>query len=100
MTQITVVVTREDINTGKRSHNLDCPVALAFKRASGFYLVSVPGGAWVRCKRTVDDCLKGIDTFYSVPDEAMEFIDAFDQHEPVTPFTFTSDVITAEEAYA
>lgn len=75
---IQVRVMQRDIDRGHRSDCFKCPIALALKRAFprrefevGFGFVSFEKGPTI-----------------SLPTKAREFIDAFDNKQPVKPFTF------------
>lgn len=72
-----IEVTARDIEKGLPEDKCGCPVALAIRRATGLE-VSV----W--CSMSVKVGREYID----LPDEAEDFINRFDQGEPVQPFTF------------
>lgn len=82
--EITIHVTQEDIEKGRRDDVCWCPIALAAKRA-GLKGVEVDasqdankswGWLW-----TTNECFR-------LPKEAIDFISAFDSSEPVQPFSF------------
>lgn len=77
-----VVVTQEHIDKGKRCDGVRCPIALALDPIDG---ISVD---------TEEICLHGMGysgTDPKLPAEAVEFISAFDEGEPVQPFEFDID---------
>jgi hypothetical protein len=87
--ELTVEVTAEDIRLGKPSSNCKCAVALALNRIPGVSSAHVEfGGA------TVTYTLAGVtyDLAFNLPEQASDFITAFDQEEPVEPFTFTAEL--------
>lgn len=74
---ITVEVTQEDIDKGTCVDPWTCAIALALNRAAGTSSCSVG---------LSDATVEGVD--WVLPAEVGEFITAFDQREPVKPFTF------------
>ena len=89
---VIVSVTAEHITAGKREDCERCPIALAFAEI-------FPGAVYVddfACMITADD---GTEVEFDLPDEALEFIGAFDDGLPVAPFSFTvSPVVLVEVA--
>ena len=87
--KVRVEVMQEDIDNGAIS-NESCPIALAFRRATGaLHTVSVD------CFRidaldtaTSDDFPVSHFVFYPLPPEASQFVTSFDSHQPVRPFSF------------
>lgn len=78
---MTIQVTAEDISNGKPHRTSWCPVALAFRRATGgISSVSVN----LKSARQFDSHHKGWD----LPPEATNFIKRFDAGLPVEPFEF------------
>ena len=86
MDKVDIIVTQADIDQGEQCQAGTCPIALAAERTTGLN-VSV-GIATL----TLFDGNTMID--YTLPDEAVEFINKFDSHEglnTVEPFTFTAE---------
>jgi len=81
---VKVEVTAEDIMLGERQNRCHCPIALAVARA-------VPG-VYVGVGNRIVDLINNVD-FKQVylPKEAQEFIESFDNLEPVEPFSFVLD---------
>ena len=77
-----VEVTQEDINRGMPKVCDRCPIALAMRRAGCAFVYVEP--------HRVDWRRRGIlsGKYSSLPSEATRFIMAFDNAEPVQPFTF------------
>jgi hypothetical protein len=98
LTEVTVNVTQEHIDRGERNACAKCPVALAL-------LAAIPGAGmsdvyWGGADdEHVDACaIVWIDgkrkaLHLQLPQEASAFIAEFDDGLPVTPFTFTAEVI-------
>ncbi len=84
MSEIQIDVTRDDIDAGVQSHCYACPIALAFKRATGADLVEVDelGAGWYDIEAMTDRAV-------AIPDVAARFIHAFDAGRDVQPFSFT-----------
>lgn len=76
--KVTVEVTQADIDIGCKKDCLNCPVAVALERATG-KMWSVLG----TCARRPAEF-----EVYLLPESARQFIGAFDEGEPVKPFTF------------
>jgi hypothetical protein len=74
-----IEVTQEDINEGCQSSCMSCPIALAIARAYG-------------CAAEVGNVSVRVEGFggFRLPQEAINFIDQFDNHGPaaVAPFSF------------
>lgn len=84
--RVTVSVTAEHIAEGEREQCETCPVALAVKDAfPGALLVSVNG--W-----TIRICFRDRDVLVRLADEAGDWIAAFDNCCPVSPFTFEIEI--------
>lgn len=77
MTTVVIDVTEEDIRNGKFS-NFHCPIALAGTRALGRLCAVGLTTLWV---------YKTGQSGY-LPIEARDFVDAFDGHRNVQPFSF------------
>jgi hypothetical protein len=83
--QVTIEVTQADIDAGAGRHcggGGTCPVALAAKRVFGERFQWVPASGIE---------LKGL-AWVPLPQEARNFIRAYDCHREVKPITFTVDV--------
>jgi hypothetical protein len=82
--QVTVSVTAEDIGRGRKMDEDWCPVALAAKRA-------VPSWETGMC---VFAYFINIEGFFQIalPQQARDFIIAFDRYDPVEPLEFEIDV--------
>jgi hypothetical protein len=82
---ITISVTADDIAQGKQRDCRRCPIACAVRRAFPHAVVDVD-------EADINIWKSGLiaETFreYVLPDEAREFISAFDAGESVKPFTF------------
>lgn len=74
-----VVVKQEHISQGSRGSALYCPIAVALRDAG--------------CKNVIvgPDCAFVDDEDYELPEEAMAFIDAFDDGGEPGPITFTME---------
>ena len=89
---MTISVTQDHIRDGRRGGCSDCPIALALADATGIALCSVgycsyPGVfAWTPKDNGV------VSDRHSLPAAVEEFILAFDQLQPVSPFTFEFDL--------
>lgn len=78
--QLTIDVTAEDIRLGSPQHSCKCPIARAFKRATG-ETVQVGNGSV--SKQTKSGYLRT-----HLPWEARQFITLFDVGREVEPITF------------
>ena len=80
-----ITVTQEDIQHGERATTNFCPVALAIKQTIGpFWRVSViPNNVYFHHGIAKESRL--------LPQEATEFIQAFDADNIVAPFSFEID---------
>jgi len=90
---VTVTVTAEHIAAGRREDCERCPIALAVAEV-------FPGGPYVdefACIITAGD---GSETEFDLPDEAREFVEAFDNGQPTAPFTFTAELAVLAVAAA
>jgi hypothetical protein len=90
---VIVSVTTEHIAAGKREDCERCPIAPAFAEV-------FPGSPYIdefSCMITDDD---GTETEFDLPDEALEFIRAFDDGEDVAPFTFIATPAVTDGAAA
>jgi hypothetical protein len=87
MTTVTITVTAAHIAAGKRYECGDCPVAIAAAEVFG-------GTAYVDITLIVMTG-DGTETEFTLPDEALAFITAFDDAKPVAPFTFIAEEVTA-----
>lgn len=77
------------IAIGKRWSEEDGPISIAVERAlrlSPHGRVFVPGRTILVMDHLDDPRSR---RFYTLPDEAWEFVEAFDDGKPVRPFTFT-----------
>ncbi len=83
----TIEVTQDDIDHGTRGSCNTCPVARAIKRATGFHnLVSARNVLAYNRERSTRP------TAVNLPIEALRFINDFDCHHPVQPFSFELDL--------
>lgn len=82
--KVTVEVTQEDIDNSIWIHRTRCPVALAIARALGLQpgSVGVSIGQW---------CSPGL-RYRDLPDAAHSWYRAFDNGQPVKPFSFEIEV--------
>lgn len=83
-----VTVTERHISTGKAADCERCPVARAIADA-------IPGLAYIGVFAHGIDLQRSEDEdeiSAHTPDEVAEFIEAFDNGRPVSPFTFTLDI--------
>ena len=76
-----VEVTQEDIDAGKVDDGYACPLALAFQRKLDAVDINV--GCW--------SVFVGNEERYRTRQPARDFIQRFDDHEPVKPGTFIFD---------
>jgi hypothetical protein len=84
MALIHIDVTQNDINNGTPGLCASCPIAIAASRA-------MESGVRVGLVRIfLDDftCAAPYLSAGRMPPEALRFIDAFDHHQPVAPFSF------------
>lgn len=81
MSRVKISVTQDDINSGVRNACLDCPIALAIKRAGHIAKV---GSEVVYLPPNVRRAFRPT----SLPRSAQRFIRRFDQAKPVEPFNF------------
>lgn len=81
---VIVEVTAEDIAKGARAICTKCPIALAVQRCTGMLASARGSMAWL-CTTKFSD---GV-ALYDVPLEVADFMWAFDNANPVSPFTFT-----------
>ena len=74
-----IIVTKEDIQNGRRENPYLCPIARAIKRQCKYTGRRVSVGCRVATVnyRTLD-----------IPKSAQKFIDDFDNKKPVKPFSF------------
>ena len=77
-------VTRRDIDRGEQYSPEDCPIARAARRH--FRDVSVAWDALLAAGQLRPG--SSLEVRFELPDEAKEFIRAFDDGEDVHPFTF------------
>lgn len=82
MKTITVSVTQEDIEKGRRKEARSCPIALAARRAFKERPLAVDGWSIVlHADREDEQSLR-------LPRDAERRLDAFDEGDPMEPFTF------------
>ena len=75
-------VIQDDIHSGTRCNPATCPIALSIRRDYPNLTAHVSG------KEILIIGDKLLMSFIQLPDEAMSFVTAFDNEEPVTPITF------------
>lgn len=87
--EMKITVTQDHINNGKKVNPASCPIALAVKEL-GYSFVSV-GNTKCHFGQVID---AGYRTFL-LPEEAVEFVHAFDYNWPVNPFEFemTTEIV-------
>ena len=88
---MTISVTAENIAQGEPGKPCACPIALALER-EGFQRGMVmpdddDSDRWIAVWTTADDEDDGC----ALPPSAVAFARAFDENEPVEPFTFEID---------
>ena len=85
--QITISVTKEDIESGHPCNSSRCPVALAIQRAIN---VST---ACIRVTTTECEIMRehGLYEYCDLPASAKAFVKGFDNEKPGDPFTFTME---------
>lgn len=81
---MTVHVTQEDINSGIRTNCDSCPIAIAMHRILGEPVEVVWHSAYIG---SIGNCRT-----VSIPRVATTFIQDFDGHRPVSPFSFDIDL--------
>lgn len=86
---LAVEVTADDIRNGKRNDNCECPVALALKRLPGVEEVVVEIEYFQISYRLSGELY---DCSYRLPQEAADFITAFDFNQPVGPVEFGAEL--------
>jgi len=77
-------VTQDDIDFGEPHKPCDCPIALAIDR-------QWPGSLPYVNADGISLTIDGVEYDYYMPDIAVSFMDAFDDGDPVRPFSFTID---------
>lgn len=83
--KILIRVTQEDIDRGERRSCAECPVALAVRR----HFLGTPAFSFYE-NVEIDD---GKDRLIAgTPEIATNFMEAFDDGESVSPFSFTLDL--------
>jgi len=76
---VTVEVTQDDIDAGRKGYGRKCPVALAIARQAGWEYVYVsPLNLW-----------DGVNKTRPIPQAVRAFVLAYDAGQPVAPFSFT-----------
>ena len=91
MTRVRVSVTAEDIAQGTPYHSWGCPIAIAMTRALGHPVGVDEKWCWFVEKEGDVRHLHGL------PEAVQAFVRAYDQQQPVAPFSFTVFTVTAEE---
>ena len=86
MSTVTISVTAGHIAAGEREKCERCPVALAFLAALPRVDKAVVTGFGASLYRD------GVKTRLRLPDAASDFVGAFDNAEPVSPFEFAIDI--------
>lgn len=84
-----VVVTQKDIENGVPDRNMECPIALSLRRRLHSEDVRVYQSKF-SISYLIDD-VWATDVF-ELPSKAMNFIERFDDHQKVKPFTFEIDI--------
>lgn len=83
---ITVTVTQEDIDTGKRREPTECPIGLALQRRFKRPVIVGPGSIYVTKRGFLRNS-----TFYVPSPEMTRFIIDYDSRKPVSPSTLTME---------
>jgi hypothetical protein len=83
--ELVIEVTAGDIARGIAEDCEKCPIALAARRLHPTARVHVGG----ELAREIVTYWPGMSR-YDMPDEAVDFVTAFDKGAPVAPFTFTA----------
>lgn len=82
MSTITIEVTQEDIDAGRKGNCYLCPIALAAARV--FNLDVSVGASWLSVEAS-----NGAEVaMFKLPQAARTFVTLFDGGHPVAPFTF------------
>lgn len=81
MTRKKIHVTADDIAKGRPASKASCPIALAIKRETNLTSVNVNRKSW---------SIQGFNRRLGTT--AIRFIDDFDSHDTVQPFTFITEV--------
>lgn len=76
-----IQVTKEDIEKGARYMCRACPIALATLRTGVFSAVVYQDSI------SISFSGEGF-KYFSLPENAIDFIKSFDSHQPVKPFSF------------
>lgn len=89
MAKITITVTQEDIDKGRRESSCNCPIALAARRVFVNDSVRVSPFDLVLYAKDDEEV-----RYRMLPQEAARFIEQFDHQGPtqVKPFSFTVEV--------
>lgn len=83
--ELVIEVTADDIDHGIVQDCAKCPIALAARRLYPMARIYVFGEITREISAYWPEA-----AYYEMPDEAVEFVIAFDEGEPVAPFTFTA----------
>jgi hypothetical protein len=91
---VKIRVTRQDIKRGIPESDTCCPIALAIKRKVR-HSVRVDFMREVNCPvpAFADISRDGRERRYALPNSALGFLQAFDSHEKVYPFTFEMEPV-------
>ncbi len=81
-----IEVTQNDIDEGRRGECELCPVARAIKRASGSHCVYVDPTEVLLGENVLEA------TWTKLPEEAAQFIEDYDNMQPVDPFSFNLNI--------
>ena len=91
MKRIRIDVTQEHINEGNPTESGYCPVALALQEHAGWSHANAATHQFWPLFENWDERL-GVSIRYDLPVEASSFIQAFDDGDPVEPFSFEVEV--------
>ena len=90
---ITIKITQDDIENGKHCDCYSCPITKALQREFPEAYHTSTSYSRMRIEQRGPE---GVQTAtYDTPQEAVEFMDAFDHHKPVKPIAFTAERATA-----
>lgn len=80
MKKVTVKVTKKDIKAGKKEDGASCPIAKAFRRQTKTHKKITVDYGYINCGGNL----------YTLPQEANDFIEYFDEGGAVKPFKFVA----------
>lgn len=90
--QVTVEVTQNDIQYGRRKDCDHCPIAKAVGRVLSWDFYAFADEEYISIRHEIRGAVDGF--HINTPAVATEFMQAFDSCKPVAPFSFPLDIPT------